>query len=115
MAPLPPPRRPSWLPAATFLAAAILAGVAGAWLLGWRAWWAHLGVVLFVILGLGAAERFLAQRVAPRPPRARGKLKVLPGAGHACQMEQPWLFDRFIIDFLTRHGLFPRSGVTATS
>jgi pimeloyl-ACP methyl ester carboxylesterase len=29
------------------------------------------------------------------------------GAGHACQMEQPWLFDRFMIEFLTRHGQFP--------
>ena len=37
------------------------------------------------------------------------ELKVLPGAGHACQMEQPWLFDRFMIEFLTRHGLFPES------
>ncbi|MGH7090977.1 MAG: alpha/beta fold hydrolase [Stellaceae bacterium] len=35
------------------------------------------------------------------------ELKVLPGAGHACQMEQPWLFDRLMIEFLTRHGLFP--------
>jgi pimeloyl-ACP methyl ester carboxylesterase len=35
------------------------------------------------------------------------ELKTLPGAGHACQIEQPWLFDRFMIDFLTRHGLFP--------
>jgi pimeloyl-ACP methyl ester carboxylesterase len=35
------------------------------------------------------------------------ELRVLPGAGHACQIEQPWLFDRFMIDFLTRHGLFP--------
>ena len=35
------------------------------------------------------------------------ELKILPGAGHACQIEQPWLFDRFMIEFLTRHGLFP--------
>ena len=34
------------------------------------------------------------------------ELKVLPGAGHACYMEQPWLFDRFMIEFLTKHGLF---------
>jgi hypothetical protein len=88
MAPLPPPRRPSWLPAAVFLAGAILAGVAAAWLLGWRAWWAHLGVVLFVILGLGAAERFLAQRAAPRPPRSRGKLKVIPGGKSAFDIEK---------------------------
>jgi pimeloyl-ACP methyl ester carboxylesterase len=35
------------------------------------------------------------------------ELKVLPGAGHACQIEQPWLFDRFMIEFLSKHGLFP--------
>ena len=35
------------------------------------------------------------------------ELRVLPGAGHACQLEQPWLFDRFMIEFLRRHGLFP--------
>ena len=35
------------------------------------------------------------------------ELKVLPGAGHACQLEQPWLFDRFMIEFLSKHGLFP--------
>ena len=35
------------------------------------------------------------------------ELKILPGAGHACQIEQPWLFDRFMIEFLDRHGLFP--------
>jgi len=36
-------------------------------------------------------------------------LKTLPGAGHACQIEQPWLFDRFMIEFLTTHGLFPEA------
>ncbi len=35
------------------------------------------------------------------------ELKVLAGAGHACQLEQPWLFDRFMIEFLVKHGLFP--------
>ncbi|HXQ53068.1 MAG TPA: alpha/beta hydrolase [Stellaceae bacterium] len=33
------------------------------------------------------------------------ELKTLPGAGHACQIEQPWLFDRFMIEFLARNGL----------
>jgi 3-oxoadipate enol-lactonase len=35
------------------------------------------------------------------------ELKTLPGAGHACHMEQPWLFDRFMIEFLKKQGLFP--------
>ena len=33
------------------------------------------------------------------------EFKILPGAGHACQIEQPWLFDRFMLEFLKRHGL----------
>ncbi len=37
------------------------------------------------------------------------ELRVLPGAGHACQLEQPWLFDRLMIEFLERHGLFAGS------
>jgi len=42
--------------------------------------------------------------------RVRGsELKILPGAGHACHMEQPWLFDRMMIEFLKKHGLFPGS------
>src|SRR5262249_45734572 len=29
------------------------------------------------------------------------------GAGHACQIEHPWLFVRYLIGFLNKHGLFP--------
>ena len=35
------------------------------------------------------------------------EMKILYGAGHACQIEQPWLFDRYLIEFLKEHGLFP--------
>jgi pimeloyl-ACP methyl ester carboxylesterase len=35
------------------------------------------------------------------------EMKVLHGAGHACHIEQPWLFDRFMIEFFSKHGLFP--------
>jgi pimeloyl-ACP methyl ester carboxylesterase len=41
------------------------------------------------------------------------ELKVLPGGGHTSHLEQPWLFDRFMIEFLTRHGLFPSSSKPA--
>jgi len=34
-------------------------------------------------------------------------MKILYGAGHACQIEQPWLFDRYLIEFLKKNGLFP--------
>ncbi len=35
------------------------------------------------------------------------ELKILHGAGHACQIEQPWLFNSLMIDFLRKHRLFP--------
>ena len=35
------------------------------------------------------------------------ELNILPGAGHACQLEQPWLFDRLMTKFLAKHNLFP--------
>jgi pimeloyl-ACP methyl ester carboxylesterase len=35
------------------------------------------------------------------------EMKIIHGAGHACQLEQPWLFDEFMLDFLKRHDLFP--------
>jgi pimeloyl-ACP methyl ester carboxylesterase len=33
------------------------------------------------------------------------ELRVVPGAGHVCSIEQPWLFDRYLLDFLARHDL----------
>jgi pimeloyl-ACP methyl ester carboxylesterase len=40
------------------------------------------------------------------------ELKVFAGRRHACQMEQPWLFDRFMIEFFAKHGLFPQKEVS---
>jgi 3-oxoadipate enol-lactonase len=37
------------------------------------------------------------------------ELHILPGAGHACQIEQPWLFDNLLIAFLEKHGLMRRA------
>jgi len=33
--------------------------------------------------------------------------KVLPGTGHACNIEDPATFDGFVIDFLRANGLMP--------
>jgi len=38
------------------------------------------------------------------------EMRILHGAGHACQIEQPWLFDRYMIAFLDKHGQFPAAG-----
>lgn len=48
------------------------------------------------------ARAFDLKQIIPRC-----EMRVLPGAGHACHMEQPWLFDRFMIEFLESKGLFP--------
>jgi pimeloyl-ACP methyl ester carboxylesterase len=42
------------------------------------------------------------------------EMKILYGAGHACQIEQPWLFNRYMIEFLTSHGLFPKKVALAS-
>jgi pimeloyl-ACP methyl ester carboxylesterase len=34
------------------------------------------------------------------------EMHVMPGAGHACHMEQPWLFDERVVEFLKARGLF---------
>ena len=88
MAPFPSPRPAPWMPAAGLLAAATLSGFAVAWMLGARVWWIYLGVALGVILMMGAAERFLAKRATPRPPRGRGKLKVIPGGKSGFDLEK---------------------------
>ncbi len=37
------------------------------------------------------------------------EMRVLGGAGHACQIEQPGLFNRWMLEFLGKHGLMPAS------
>lgn len=35
------------------------------------------------------------------------ELNVLPGGGHTSHFEQPWQFDRFMIEFLRKHNFLP--------
>jgi pimeloyl-ACP methyl ester carboxylesterase len=41
------------------------------------------------------------------------ELKILPGGGHTAQFEQPWLFDRLMIEFLKKHGLLKHAAASA--
>jgi 3-oxoadipate enol-lactonase len=45
----------------------------------------------------------LAEQLVGRIPGC--ELSVIPEAGHACHLEQPWAFDRALLDFLERHDL----------
>lgn len=67
----------------------------------------HEGIGCPTII-LTGTEDGTHQNAFPLQARIPGcELKVLPGAGHACQIEQPWLFNRLMIEFLAKHGLFP--------
>lgn len=60
------------------------------------------------MLILTGSEDAIHQSAFELKSQVRGsELRVLHGAGHACHMEQPWLFDRLMIEFLAKHGLFP--------
>jgi pimeloyl-ACP methyl ester carboxylesterase len=64
-----------------------------------------IGCPTIILTGSEDGSHQRAFALKERIPGCR--LRVLPGAGHACQLEQPWLFDRFMIEFLASHGLFP--------
>ena len=66
----------------------------------------HSGISCPTIILTGSEDNSLERAFALRDRIPDCELKILPGAGHACQLEQPWLFDRHMIEFLTRHGLF---------
>jgi hypothetical protein len=78
------------MPGFVMLAAAFALALAVGWVMGWpaRDWWMYVGVMLAVVLGMGQGERLWARRNAPRPPRARGRLKVIPGGKAAYDLEE---------------------------
>jgi pimeloyl-ACP methyl ester carboxylesterase len=41
------------------------------------------------------------------------ELITMEGAGHSCNMEQPWLWDRWAAAFLVKHGLFEPGAMTS--
>jgi pimeloyl-ACP methyl ester carboxylesterase len=43
------------------------------------------------------------------------ELITMEGAGHACNMERPWEWDRHALGFLAKHGLFETAGVEAST
>jgi hypothetical protein len=72
-------RRAPWLSGALVLV--LVAGLVAplGLRLGGRYWAFYVGLGAALLLAFGWVERFWKRRAAPRPPRARGKLRVLPG------------------------------------
>ena len=67
----------------------------------------HAKVACPAIILTGSEDNTHRTAFALQKRIAGCEMKILYGAGHACQIEQPALFNRYMIEFLTAHGLFP--------
>lgn len=63
-----------------------------------------------VLIITGSEDSAHQRAFALRDRLPDGELVTMEGAGHACQIERPWEFDRHLLDFLARRGL--ADGVT---
>jgi pimeloyl-ACP methyl ester carboxylesterase len=61
-----------------------------------------LAAPVLILAGELDATRPAAAALQERLPHA--ELVVVPGAGHACHIEQPWVFDGEMMRFLRAHG-----------
>jgi pimeloyl-ACP methyl ester carboxylesterase len=69
------------------------------------AFYPRLDVPTFIIT---ASEDFTRESAYKLQSQIRGaEIVCLEGAGHACNFEAPWEFDRLCIDYLKKRGLFP--------
>jgi pimeloyl-ACP methyl ester carboxylesterase len=63
-----------------------------------------IGCPMLIISG---SEDNSHQRAFELKERIPGcEMKIVYGAGHACQIEQPWMFNQYMLEFLKKHGLF---------
>ena len=67
----------------------------------------HANVTCPAIILTGSEDNTHRTAFALKKRIAGCEMKILYGAGHACQIEQPALFNRYMTEFLTAHGLFP--------
>jgi pimeloyl-ACP methyl ester carboxylesterase len=68
----------------------------------------HSRIACPMIILTGSEDNSHPRAAALKARIAGCEMKILYGAGHACQIEQPWLFDRYLIEFLKQHRLFPK-------
>ncbi len=67
--------------------------------------WLHPAISAPTLIVTGGADRSRASQVKLRDHIRGAELVVIEGAGHCCNMEQPWAYDAAVLDFLRRHGL----------
>ena len=66
------------------------------------------GVKAPTLIIVGSKDNSFATAPALQARINGSELAILEGAGHACNMEQPWQWDRYAIDFLERLGILDR-------
>ena len=67
---------------------------------------AELHAPVLIVTGAHDNVHRFAPDLRDRLPDA--ELVTMPEAGHACQIEQPWVFDAHVLEFLRRRGLHPQ-------
>jgi hypothetical protein len=75
-----------WLPGTLLLAFAAAAGIGVGLLLGVRSWPLHVGLVVAVLLAMGALDALRARRSGPPSPRLPRRLRIIQG-GKAYDLE----------------------------
>jgi pimeloyl-ACP methyl ester carboxylesterase len=67
--------------------------------------WLHAGVRCPMLIITGSEDNSHQAAFALRQRVPGCELVTLEGAGHACNMEQPWAWDHEALSFLAKHGL----------
>jgi pimeloyl-ACP methyl ester carboxylesterase len=73
--------------------------------------WLHPGVHCPVLIVMGGLEKPRSQ-IAHHALHAHlptSEFTVIPDAGHCCNVERPWDYDRVVLEFLRRRDLLPAS------
>jgi 3-oxoadipate enol-lactonase/3-oxoadipate enol-lactonase/4-carboxymuconolactone decarboxylase len=67
--------------------------------------WLHSSIAAPTLIVTGSADAAHEGQFALQRRIAGSELRVLEGAGHFANLERPWEYDAYVIDFLRRHGL----------
>ena len=74
----------------------------------------HSGITVPSIILTGSEDSAHERAFALQERIPNCELYTLEGAGHACMMEKPWEFDREMLRFLAKHGLFTGTAAGVT-
>jgi pimeloyl-ACP methyl ester carboxylesterase len=77
--------------------------------------WLYSGIKAPTLIITGSEDSAHATAPALQARIAGCELVTIEGAGHACNMEQPWAWDAAALTFLRKHGLVEEPAATAAA